>query len=341
MRYEIGYELLEMIKVDPIFKGNAKLTPMIASIPSETRFGMASLLPNREINYKDKTLYVNNMSSVGTENRDKILKTKNSSFAAIQFETIDVMNRNELRQYMQDKSLVYIYHNVIDNAGENSENKVFDVVNEALNEILKLVKNLYNTLQIANYYITADLAISEKETADYSVFIVAGVDENKLIHIKNVVRERLDGREIVDTLISLQRIYEPELVGIEEMQVSKAIGPFLREEMIRTGVYLNLNPMKHNGKDKIARAKSIQARVRAHAVKLDKAADWYPAFEDELTKFPRGTKDDQVDAFAYLGLMLDSLIEAPTKAEQEDEEYYDELNRAHLGNDGRSTSTGY
>jgi predicted phage terminase large subunit-like protein len=192
-----------------------------------------------------------------------------------------------------------------------------------------------------NYYITADLAISEKETADYSVFIVAGVDENKLIHIKNVVRERLDGREIVDTLISLQRIYEPELVGIEEMQVSKAIGPFLREEMIRTGVYLNLNPMKHNGKDKIARAKSIQARVRAHAVKFDKTADWYPAFEDELTKFPRGTKDDQVDAFAYLGLMLDSLIEAPTKAEQEDEEYYDELNRAHLGNDGRSASTGY
>lgn len=192
-----------------------------------------------------------------------------------------------------------------------------------------------------NYYITADLAISEKETADYSVFLVAGVDENKIIHVRNVIRERLDGREIVDTLLSLQRIYNPELVGIEEMQVSKAIGPFLREEMIRTGTYLNLNPMKHGGKDKIARAKSIQARVRAHAVKFDKSADWYPTFEDELCKFPRGTKDDQVDAFAYLGLMLDSLIEAPTKAETEDEEYYDELNRANLGNDGRSTATGY
>jgi predicted phage terminase large subunit-like protein len=192
-----------------------------------------------------------------------------------------------------------------------------------------------------NYYITADLAISEKETADYSVFLVAGVDENKIIHVKNVIRDRLDGREIVDTLLSLQRIYEPELVGIEEMQVSKAIGPFLREEMIRTGTYLNLNPMKHNGKDKIARAKSVQARVRAHAIKFDKSADWYPVFEDELCKFPRGTKDDQVDAFAYLGLMLDSLIEAPTKAETEDEEYHDELNRANLGNDGRSVACGY
>lgn len=192
-----------------------------------------------------------------------------------------------------------------------------------------------------NYYITADLAISEKETADYSVFVVAGVDENKIIHVKNVVRDRLDGREIVDTLLSLQRIYEPQLVGIEEMQVSKAIGPFLREEMIRTGVYLNLLPMKHNGKDKIARAKSIQARVRAHAVKFDKSADWYPVFEDELTKFPRGQRDDQVDSFAYLGLMLDSLIEAPTRAEEEEEEYQDELSRAELGNTGRSAIAGY
>lgn len=169
MRYEIGYELLEMIKTDPILKGNAKLFPMITSIPSETRFGMASLLPNRDITYKDKTLFVNGISSVGTDNRDKILKTKNSSFAAIQFETIDAMNRNELRQYMQDKSLVYIYHNVIDNAGENNENKVFDVVNEALNEILKLVKNLYNTLQIANYYITADHGfVYRRRTVDES-----------------------------------------------------------------------------------------------------------------------------------------------------------------------------
>jgi len=192
-----------------------------------------------------------------------------------------------------------------------------------------------------NYYITADLAISQKETADYSVFIVAGIDENKTIHVRNIIRERLDGREIVDTLLSLQRIYTPELVGIEEMQVSKAIGPFLREEMIRTGTYLNLLPLKHGGKDKIARAKSIQARVRAHAVKFDKSADWYPVFEDEMCKFPRGTKDDQVDAIAYLGLMLDSLIEAPTNAEQEEEEYYDELNRANLGNDGKSAIAGY
>ena len=115
-----------------------------------------------------------------------------------------------------------------------------------------------------NYYITADLAISEAETADYSVFLVAGVDENRVLHVRNVIRERMDGREIVDTLIALNRVYKPEAIGIEEMQVSKAIGPFLREEMIRTGEYLNLEPLKHMGIDKMARARSIQARPKLH-----------------------------------------------------------------------------
>ena len=132
-----------------------------------------------------------------------------------------------------------------------------------------------------------------------------------------------------------------EAIGIEEMQVSKAIGPFLREEMIRTGEYLNLEPLKHMGIDKMARARSIQARTKAHSVKFDKSQDWYPAFEDEITKFPRSRKDDQVDAFAYMGRMLDSLIEAPTQQEIIDEEYYEQLHASRSQSDGRSKWTGY
>ena len=192
-----------------------------------------------------------------------------------------------------------------------------------------------------NNYLTVDLAISETEKADYSVFIVAGVDENKVIHIKDVIRERMDGKEIVDTLITLQRIYDFEAVGVEDMQVSKAIGPFLREQMLSENTFLNLVPLKHGGKDKITRARSIQARMRAHGVCFNRDSDWYPAFENECLTFPRGKHDDQVDAFAYLGLMLDKLIEAPTKEEQEDYEYADELRESGSDHAGQSTTTGY
>lgn len=191
-----------------------------------------------------------------------------------------------------------------------------------------------------NYYITADLAISKEDYADYSVFLIAGVDENRIIHVVDVIRERLDGREIVDLIIDLEKIYQPDVFGIEKMQVQKAIGPFLREEMIRTNVFPNIVELEHGGKDKIARAKSMQGRVRAHSVKFDKSRDWYPEFEDEVCSFPRSKHDDQVDAFAWMGMMLDKVLEAPTSQEMADEEYYDGLER-NYGERGRNRYTGY
>lgn len=192
-----------------------------------------------------------------------------------------------------------------------------------------------------NYYITADLAISESERADFSVFIVAGVDENKRLHIKDVIRQRIDGRDIVETFLQLQRLYDPVAMGVEDMQVSKSLGPFLREEMFKQNTFINLHLLKHGGKDKPTRAKSIQARMRAGGILFDKEADWYPKFEDELLTFPRGKSDDQVDSFAYLGLMLDILIEAPTAREQSEMDYLDDLAESGLGEQGRSKWTGY
>ena len=192
-----------------------------------------------------------------------------------------------------------------------------------------------------HYYITADLAISEEESADFSVFIVAGVDEDKRIHVKSVIRERLDGKEIVDTLIQLQQMYDPLAVGIEDMQVSKAIGPFLNEEMIKQNTFITLVQLKHGGKDKVTRARSIQARMRAHGVKFDTEEDWFPSFENECLTFPRGKHDDQVDAFAYLGMMLQMLVEAPTLQEQVDEDYEREMETSNFNNQGRSAITGY
>lgn len=156
LRYEIGYEIYEQVKIDPVLKGGAEIEYAISPLPSETRQGMASLLPHKTITYDNKAFYVDGMPTNGTEARNAVLQARNNSFSAIQFDKINSFTRNELRQYMQDKSLVYIYHDVIDNAGEHNESKVFDVVQSAIDEILNLVKKLYNNLQISNFYITAD-----------------------------------------------------------------------------------------------------------------------------------------------------------------------------------------
>lgn len=191
------------------------------------------------------------------------------------------------------------------------------------------------------YYITADLAISEKDTADYSVFVVGAVDEKKMLRIKNVVKARMDGREIVDTLFLLNSVYKPEMIGIEDMQVSKAIGPFLNEEMLRRGEFFNVLRIPHGNKDKIARARAIQARMRAGGVMFDMDNDWFDDFMDELIKFPRARHDDQVDAFAYQGVLLDYMVQSASKEELQEEEEYDELYESGYLHEGRSATTGY
>jgi predicted phage terminase large subunit-like protein len=192
-----------------------------------------------------------------------------------------------------------------------------------------------------NYYIAADLAISEKERADWSAFVIGGVDEDGFLHIKNVIRERMDGLTITNTILALQRLYDPIVFGVEETQISKAIGPFLNLEMMRTNTFVSIYPLKPYRSDKITRARSIQARMRAGGVKFDKSADWYQIFEDECMTFPRARHDDQVDALAYLGLMVDKLIEAPTDAEQADEDYEEERRMSGEDNATANRTTGY
>lgn len=192
-----------------------------------------------------------------------------------------------------------------------------------------------------NYYIAGDFAISEKDRADYTVMVVGGMDSNGYLHIKNVIRERMDGLSIVETMLALQKLYEPICFGIEDMQITKSIGPFLNRAMVESNTFINIIPLKPHKTDKITRARSIQARMRAGAVKFDKSAEWYSTLEAEMMRFPRDRHDDQVDAIAYLGIILDKMSEGRTEEEIEEEEYEDEFEQSHLSEQGRSAVTGY
>lgn len=194
--------------------------------------------------------------------------------------------------------------------------------------------------KLLRYYIASDLAISEKDRADYSAFVVGGLDENGILHIVNVIRDRLNGLEIVDTIFALEKMYKPEVFAIEKGQIEKAIGPFLNEEMPKRNIWPQIFPISPSV-DKTQRARSIQARVRARGVRFDKESDWYQLFEDELTRFPRDKHDDQVDGFAYLGLILDRMVEAPTVNEINEELYQEEYAASGLLDVGRSATTGY
>ncbi len=190
-----------------------------------------------------------------------------------------------------------------------------------------------------NYYITADLAISQRERSDYSVFAVAGMDDMGRLHLVNVIRDRMDSQQIVETILTLQKLYKPSLFGVEAGTIQKSIGPFLNREMLTTGIFVPLQLLKPSA-DKITRARSMQARMRASACKFEKEAEWYQTFEEELMRFPRDRHDDQVDAWAYMGLMLDRMAEASTPEEEAEEEYLAFLHE-NKQDTQRNQTTGY
>lgn len=189
-----------------------------------------------------------------------------------------------------------------------------------------------------NYYIGADLAVSTKDRSDYSVFIVAGSDDRGVLHVLDVRRGRWDSLQIIDEFFALQTKYNPAWFTIEKGSITSSLGPILRSEMIARGNYLNLLTSVAN-KDKQTRARGIQARLRAGAIKFNKEAFWYPELEDEFVRFPKSRHDDQVDALAWIGLTIDTVQHAPTDDEL-DEEEYNAFTRDYA-DDGRNSCTGY
>lgn len=203
-----------------------------------------------------------------------------------------------------------------------------------------MLKKLLNNEIPLHYYVGTDLAVSKDKRADYTCFVVVGIDSTNRMYVCEVLRGRWDTREIMDLFFELQSKYNPHWFAVEKGVLLKSIGPFLDEEMYARNIFLNFEKLTPSV-DKEERAQSMVGRVRVHGVRFFRDADWYPAFETELCQFPRGQHDDQVDAFAILGLALMQLTTAPTTEEQENEEYEEDKRQAGFFNDGRSHVTGY
>lgn len=154
-RFECAKELNEKLKIVG-FK--SEINYMLGLVPSYTGLGMASLLPNKKLS-KDKgndSIFVDGMSSVGIENREKILTKEVPEGMAIQYNELYSMTKSEWKKEFSGKKVVYIYHDVVDNRGEHDENNVFEACEKAIKQIEGLVKDLHTTFSGVNCYITAD-----------------------------------------------------------------------------------------------------------------------------------------------------------------------------------------
>ena len=157
LRYEVAAELCDtLIRTT---KGTAKLEAMQAIFPSITKFGMAALLPGRKISVdEDMGVYVEELPTSSTQDREKVLCIGNSNSVAIQYNDVLSMKRAERRELVSGKEVVYIYHNTIDAIGDKAptENKVFGACEDAIQEISNILRIIVNDMQGTDIFITSD-----------------------------------------------------------------------------------------------------------------------------------------------------------------------------------------
>lgn len=189
------------------------------------------------------------------------------------------------------------------------------------------------------YYASIDLAISKKDHANKTSVSVGGLDNDNMLHIVYNEADKLDSKEIIDLMFKIHEIYEPEVFLVERGAIEKTLLPFLNEEMLKQGIYLNLEfytPVT----DKPSRARAFQARMKAGGVKFDKESEWWPELENEMLTFPRSASDDRVDSTTSIGFLLDKMQPADSAEElAEAELVYEEMMDGLM--QGRSKTTGY
>ncbi len=136
--------------------------------------------------------------------------------------------------------------------------------------------------------ITVDLAISQKQSADYTVISVWAITPDRELLLIDCLREHLDNPDQQKHIQLLYQRYQPGYIQIENVAYQLAI----IQQLLRMGLPAReYRPVK----DKVSRASTAAVLYEAGRVYHPRTASWLADWEDELLMFPMGAHDDQVD----------------------------------------------
>jgi len=232
LRYEVAEELLSRIR--SLDRYEAGIEPMLGSLPSYTQLGMASLLPNQDLqiaNNESGAVLVNGRTSQGLEYRRKILATgrEGDRSAAVKSDELMGMDKNEARALVRDHDVVYIYHNLIDAIGDKkaSEDRVFEAAEDTIEEIIKIVKK-FTGANANNLIVTSDHGfIYQHRPIEESDFSSAPIEGDTILYRDRrfILGYGLKGNRGL-------RHFTPEQAGLEgsvELLIPKSINRLRRQ----------------------------------------------------------------------------------------------------------------
>lgn len=156
LRYESAVELKEKLNLHT--NGKAHIQPMLASLPSYTKLGMASLLPHKLLTIRDNGIVLaDGQSTDGLNNRQRVIQSNEPKSAAWSLSEFQEWTRQESEEKLKGKRLIYLYHDVIDAIGDTrkTERETYGAVEKAIEDLNRAVSRL-SSLQAKRIFITAD-----------------------------------------------------------------------------------------------------------------------------------------------------------------------------------------
>ena len=157
LRYEVAASLAEQLRIET--KSDVTLTSQQAQFPTITKFGMAALLPHKQLSLENKSGVLRILADgkpTEAGDRETILKSANSNSVVVKYKDLILLKREEKRNLIKGMNVVYIYHDTIDNTSHHDEPGVFGACDKAIDEIKNLVKMITNELNGLSIVITAD-----------------------------------------------------------------------------------------------------------------------------------------------------------------------------------------
>lgn len=149
-----------------------------------------------------------------------------------------------------------------------------------------------------NVFTTVDLAISQKESADYTVVCTIGVNSDNHWFILDINYGRWDPTQTIDAIFDAVGRYKPVYVGVEKVAYQAALSHFIEKEMPKRNVWFTVKDLEAKEK-KEERIKAIQPRFKSGTVWFPIGASFLGELEGELLSFPKALHDDLTDALAY------------------------------------------
>lgn len=157
LRYEVAKELSEQLSRQN--QCTVELESMQSVFPSITKFGMAALLPHRQLELEEKANGVAVLAdgaATDMPNRVKVLQATNENSVVLQYKNIVGLKKAQRAALVKGADVVYIYHDKIDEASHSSDTQVFAACQAAMEEIKHMVRIVYNEFGGTRVCITAD-----------------------------------------------------------------------------------------------------------------------------------------------------------------------------------------